>query len=262
MKVKIQGLSFSYKDHKVLEDLSFCVGDGELVCVLGPNGVGKSTLFRCLLGIQKGYTGKIFIDERESSQIPPKDMAKYLAYIPQYSTPVFAYTVFQMVLMGTTAGMGLFSHPGKKQEKKALDALKLLGIEHLREKCINEISGGERQLVLIARAIAQNARILVMDEPTANLDYGNQVRVMQMIQKLARQGYSVVMSTHNPDQAFLYGSRVLVLKSGRILSQGPPGEALSEEILSKVYGVEVSIQMVPGKEQDYYLCVPGKRRCV
>lgn len=260
MKVEIQQLSFSYKDHKVLENLSFYIERGELVCILGPNGVGKSTLFRCLLGIQKGYTGKILIDQKETSQISARDMARYLAYIPQYSSPVFSYTVFQIVLMGTTASLGFFSHPGKKQEEKALEALSLLGIEHLKEKYVSEISGGERQLVLIARAIAQDARVFVMDEPTANLDYGNQIRVMQVIQKLVQQGYSILMSTHNPEQAFLYGSRVLVLKGGRILSQGIPKEALSEEILSQTYGVEVAIQVVKDEEQEYYLCIPGKRR--
>lgn len=260
MKIEVTDLSFSYGAHEVLKGLSFSVSDGELLCVLGQNGVGKSTLFRCLLGLQRGWRGEIRIDGRDIRRLSAREAARYLAYIPQYASPVFAYTVFQMTLMGTTSQLGTFSSPGKREEERALAALDTLGISYLKDKRVGEISGGERQLTLIARAIAQDARLLIMDEPTANLDYGNQVRVMQVIEALAGEGYSILMSTHNPDQAFLYGTRVLMLKDGGILSQGTPREALTEEILRRAYGVEIRIRAFSDNETEYRICVPAKRR--
>lgn len=260
MKIEIEKLAFSYGAHEVLKGLTFTVTEGELLCILGPNGVGKSTLFRCLLGLQRGWSGRIVIDGTDIRKLSARQMARYLAYIPQYSSPVFSYTAFQMVLMGTTSHLGMFASPGKREEERSLEALETLGISHLKDKRIGEISGGERQLVLIARAIAQDARLLIMDEPTANLDYGNQVRVMQVVGELTQQGYSILMSTHNPDQAFLYGTRVLMLKDGAVLSQGTPREALTEEVLYQAYGVEIGIHTFADGDQEYHLCVPAGRR--
>ncbi|MBS6559698.1 MAG: ABC transporter ATP-binding protein [Clostridiales bacterium] len=260
MKMDIKNLSFSYGNHTVINNISFTIKDGEFLCILGPNGVGKSTLFRCILGLQKGFAGEILVNGTNLLKIPPKELAHHLAYIPQYANPVFSYTVFQLVLMGTTSQIGTFRHPKKREEERAMTALELLGIAHLKEKRASEISGGERQLTLIARAIAQNAHLLIMDEPTANLDYGNQVRVLQVIESLTKKGYSIMMSTHNPDQAFLYGTRVLMLKNGTILSQGSPKEALTEEVLQKAYGIEIGIKSFIEQDREYHLCIPTKRR--
>lgn len=259
MKMEIENLTFSYGSHEVLKGLTFTVTEGELLCILGPNGVGKSTLFRCLLGLQRGWKGSICIDGEDIRKLTARQTARYLAYIPQYSSPVFSYTVFQMVLMGTTSQTGMFSSPGKKEEERSLAALEALGIGYLKNKRIGEISGGERQLVLIARAIAQDAQLLIMDEPTANLDYGNQVRVMQVIGELVQQGYSIVMSTHNPDHAFLYGTQVLMLKDGAVISQGTPREALTEEVLHRAYGVKIGIHTFWEDDREYHLCVPKAR---
>lgn len=256
MKMEIENLTFSYGSHEVLKGLTFTVTEGELLCILGPNGVGKSTLFRCLLGLQRGWKGSICIDGEDIRKLTARRTARYLAYIPQYSSPVFSYTVFQMVLMGTTSQTGMFSSPGKKEEERSLAALEALGIGYLKNKRIGEISGGERQLVLIARAIAQDAQLLIMDEPTANLDYGNQVRVMQVIGELVQKGYSIVMSTHNPDHAFLYSTQVLMLKDGAVISQGTPTEALTEEVLRRAYGVEIGIHTFWKDNREYHLCVP------
>ncbi|MBQ9931975.1 MAG: ABC transporter ATP-binding protein, partial [Firmicutes bacterium] len=168
--MKIQDLCFSYGDHEVLKGIDFTAEYGEFLSVLGPNGVGKSTLFRCMLGLLSPQKGGAFIDGKPIAGMAAAQLARHIAYIPQSHNPVFNFKIFDVVLMGTTAQTGKFSAPGKKQVHQVEEALKKLGIFHLRDRGYANISGGERQLVLIARAIAQQAKILVMDEPSANLD--------------------------------------------------------------------------------------------
>lgn len=256
MILSLQNLTFSYQNHRVLHNVSFSIKEGEFFCILGPNGVGKSTLFRCILGINTAYKGEIQIENKTLRVYTAKELAQYISYIPQYTTPIFSYTVFQVVLMGTTAKLSMFGNPQKKQEEKALFALRQLGIEMLKNKRIDEISGGERQLVLIARAIAQDAKLIIMDEPTANLDYGNQVRVLEILQYLTKKGYSILMSTHNPEHAFLYGTYVVMLKNGEIVSKGTPQEALTEQVLSDTYGVEIGLRQIVDGKRTYQICIP------
>ncbi|MEG1500783.1 MAG: ABC transporter ATP-binding protein [Clostridiales bacterium] len=257
VSIQIENISFAYGNHQVLRDISFSALPGDLLCVLGPNGVGKSTLFRCMLGLQNGYYGgKIQVDGENIQDLSATDLAKKIAYIPQYHTPAFHYTVFNTVLMGTTPLFGRLSSPGKEHEKAVMEALDQFGIAHLRDRSCIQISGGERQLTLLARAIVQQAKILVLDEPTANLDYGNQIRVMREICKLAEKGYSIIISTHNPEHALLYANQVLVLLDGGVLRFGKPNEVVTSDLLRQIYRVDVSLEEIKSNTQTVRVCVP------
>ena len=173
MAIDVRTLSFSYGGAPVLQNVSFSARGGEVIALLGPNGVGKSTLFRCLLGFLKPQRGEVRIDGKALSDFSRRALAREIAYIPQSYSPTFNYTVRESVLMGVTAKLGALEGPTAAQQALVMRTLSQLGIAHLAERGSRKISGGERQLMLIARALVQNARVLIMDEPTANLDYGN-----------------------------------------------------------------------------------------
>jgi iron complex transport system ATP-binding protein len=254
MSIQIKELSFSYGAHRVLDGVSFSAEAGSLLAVLGPNGVGKSTLFQCILGLLPNYRGMITVNGEDAKKIGIQEMARRVAYIPQSHSPVFNYSVSDIVLMGTTAQVSAVRNPGRGQTALADAALDRLGIGHLRNRGYTRISGGERQLVLIARALAQNAKILVMDEPTSSLDYGNQIRILTHVKKLTAEGYTVIQSTHNPDQTFLFADRVLALSKGHILKQGRPADVISEALIKTLYGVEVEVQSLCGDRAR--VCLP------
>lgn len=238
MGIEVKNLSYSYKNREnILNDISFSVEQGEYLCLLGPNGVGKSTLFKCMMGLLPGYRGEIRLDGEEIRTLSPRQLAKKAAYIPQSTGVSFSYSVEEMVLMGTTPQMGRFASPGKRERQAAWRALEKLHIESLAGRVFSQLSGGERQLVLIARALAQGTRLLIMDEPTSSLDYGNQLRVMQRVQALARQGYMILLSSHNPQQALLFADRILALHDGAILADGAPREVITPALLQTLYGI-------------------------
>ena len=256
MSVEVKDLCFSYGSREVLRGLSFSARQGDLVAVLGPNGVGKSTLFHCMLGFLRPQAGEIRLNGQDIQTLSSADMAKNIAYIPQNASPVFNYTVLDAVLMGLSNSLGLFQMPGREQREKAWQALESLGIAHLAGRGCQQISGGERQLMLIARALVQDARILIMDEPTASLDYGNSFRVMQRIGQLGQAGYTVLFSTHEPNQAFRYASRVLAMKDGQLLTEGAPKEVLTGEVLSRLYHIAVAVRETDVDGASYYVSIP------
>lgn len=255
MRMRIENLHFSYGNHEVLKGVSFGVEDRGFVSLLGPNGAGKSTLFRCMLGLLEPSAGSVHICGRDIRNMPPAELSHRVAYIPQSHTPVFNFSVFDMVLMGTTAQMPRFAAPGKKQKELAEAAMERMGISHLRNRGCSNISGGERQLALIARAIAQQAKILVMDEPSASLDYGNKLRVMETVKSLTQDDYTIIQSTHDPDQAYLYSDQILALYDGIILACGTPRDTVSSELISTLYGVDVEVCSMHG--DDVRVCVPA-----
>lgn len=236
--ISVRNLSFSYGSHRVLEDISFDASPGEMLCILGANGAGKSTLFKCILGLLKGYKGSVTVDGRPLEGMSAKEKALIIAYIPQATRPAFAYNVMDMVLMGTTARMQGMMSPGTDERALATEALRRVGIEHLAERDYTKISGGEQQLVLIARALAQGAKILIMDEPTSSLDYGNQVRTQQQLRGLVEEGYTIIQSTHNPEQTFSYADRVLCIKDGRVYAEGRPEDVMDEKLIKDIYGID------------------------
>ena len=241
MILSVQNLTFSYADHTVLEDVSFDVDRGEFLSLLGPNGVGKSTLFRCMLGTLTGYRGQVLVEGQEIRTLPQSQRARRIAYIPQIHRPTFGYTVLDTVLMGTTRHLSPFASPKQTQMEAALDALDRVGVSALSDRSFAHLSGGEQQLVLIARALAQQSDILIMDEPTSALDYGNQLRVLQQVRALSREGYTVLLSTHNPQHALTFADRVLALHQGAVAAHGPAREVLTPALIRRLYRVETAL---------------------
>ena len=254
MSIEVKNLSFSYADRPVLHDICFSVGRGEFLSILGPNGVGKSTLFRCILGLLSGYTGQVLVDGTDARSFSVREAARHIAYIPQSSHPIFNYSVFDIVLMGRTSGLSTFRSPGKQDVEKCRWALDKIGISRLEERCFHRLSGGEQQLVLIARALVQDAPVLMLDEPTANLDFGNQILVLEQARNLAREGYTVIQTTHHPEQSYQFSDRILAIQKGRVLTEGKPEQVLTEETMKALYGVDVDV--VSLYEDHARICIP------
>lgn len=253
--MNVENLSFAYGDHKVLHEISFSVEYGEFLSVLGPNGVGKSTLFRCMLGLLEPTAGAAYVDGQKVAGMSARQLAEKIAYIPQSHHPVFNFSVYDMVLMGTTAQTGSFASPGRRQRSLANKALDRLGIFDLADRGYSNLSGGERQLVLIARAIAQEAKVLVMDEPSAALDFGNRMRVMRTVRDLTRDGYAVIQSTHDPEQAYMYSDKILALRGGRIAAFGTPQDTMDASLISALYGTEVEVCSM--RDDKIRVCIPA-----
>jgi iron complex transport system ATP-binding protein len=257
MTVEVRDLHFSYGTRQVLKGIRFSAGPGELVSVLGKNGAGKSTMFRCIMGFLRTAPNAVRIDGADVASMDRRALAGKLAYIPQTLSPVFNHTVLETVLMGFSGRIGFGRAPDKRHAAAALDMLESLGIAHLRDRGCAEISGGERQLAFLARALVQDARILIMDEPTANLDYGHRHSALARARKLAAAGYTVVMSTHSPEQAFLYATKVAALSDGRIIAEGTPEKALTRELLERLYGVRVELREISYAGRTVKICLPA-----
>ncbi len=256
MSIEVKNLSFSYGDHPVLHDISFSVGKGEFLSILGPNGVGKSTLFRCVLGLLSGYSGQVLVDGIDAREFTVREAARHIAYIPQTSRPIFNYSVFDIVLMGRTSNLSPFRSPGKEDKEKCQWALDKVGITRLSERCYHRLSGGEQQLALIARALVQDAPCLMLDEPTANLDFGNQLLVLEQARALAREGYTVIQTTHHPEQSYMFSDRILAIQHGRVLTEGSPEHVLTQKTMFDLYGVDVDV--VSLYEDKARICIPVK----
>jgi len=255
LSLNVSHVSFSYGRRPVLDDVTVSVAEGEMVSVVGPNGVGKSTLFHCILGLLNRYRGKIEIGNRDVRTMDIREMAKLVAYIPQSHYPSFNFSVFDMVLMGTSNQISSVSVPKKKQMQLVESALERMGITALAERGYTRISGGERQLVLIARALVQQTRILILDEPTANLDFGNQIKVLTQIQSLAREGYTVIQSTHNPEQAFMFSDSIVALYGGKVLASGAPADIVNGDLIRQLYGVETKVESL--YSDKVRVCIPS-----
>jgi ABC-type cobalamin/Fe3+-siderophores transport system ATPase subunit len=242
-----------YRNCRVLHDVSLTIDDGEIVCLLGPNGSGKTTLFKAILGLLP-FQGELSIDSRPLSSISRRQRAQLLGYVPQIHIPPFPFTVLDVVLAGRTPCIGTFSAPSEKDRNFAREALRMLSIERLIERNYAQLSGGERQLVLIARALAQSPKFLILDEPTSHLDFGNQFRIIQIIRSLAQKKMGIVFTTHVPDHAFMCATKVVGLISGRIAAYGKPSEALTKTLLSEMYGIEVNVVTL---SQGGCVCTPS-----
>ena len=258
MRLDVQDLAFGYPGKEVGREVSFGLAGGEILCLLGPNGGGKTTLFKTILRLLAPRRGRVDVDGEPVASWSRRRLARVFGYVPQAQLGGFPFTVAEIVLMGRTAHIAPFATPSRGDRAIAEDMLAVLGIGHLAARPYTEISGGERQLTLIARALAQEPAILVMDEPTASLDFGNQVRVLGEIEQLARRGIAVMLSTHDPDHAFLCAHRVALLHQGRLARLGPPDEVITRESLREVYGVEVTVTEVPRADgRVARVCIPA-----
>lgn len=254
--LEVRSLSFGFPGRTVGREVGFSLAAGETLCVLGPNGGGKTTLFRTILGLLEPHGGEILFDGASLRSMSRAQVARLAGYVPQGHSAYFAFTLLEFVLMGRTSRLGVFATPGKADREIAERALESLGIAQLAGKSVTEISGGERQLALVARALAQEPRLLVMDEPTASLDFGNRVRVLEKIGELAAAGISILFSTHDPDQAFQSADRALLLGEGRALEIGRPREVIRTDTLKRLYGVSVQIVAIEGGR---HTCLPALR---
>ncbi len=251
--ISAHDLGFGYPEKAVGRGVNLEVLPGEIVCLLGPNGSGKTTLFKTLLGLIPMQSGQVKIAGTSLQAMSRQEIARAIAYVPQAHAAHFPYRVIDMVVMGRTAHLGPFAAPSEHDRAKAHEALALLGIDDLAERPYTRISGGQRQMALIARALAQETALIVMDEPTASLDFGNQVKVLSQVRQLALRGFGIILSTHAPDHAFATASRVLLLHNGGIIAQGAPAEVLTPEKLRTVYGVNVTIETIAG---GHTICAP------
>lgn len=259
MLLQLQDVSGGYGKGDIVKHISCEAERGDILCLAGPNGCGKTTLFRLILGSLPLSGGRILIDGKDHSKLSPRELANQIAYIPQYHSPVFSYTVLEVVLMGRASHFSAFDTPRAVDRDAAFEALYKVNALDLASKKYTSLSGGQRQLALIARAICQSAKILVMDEPSASLDYANQQLLMDVITDLASNGYCIIMSTHSPEHPASAGTRVLMMKQGFSAAFGTPSEVITPENLQAVYGIEMDVITL----KDRYglsrtICLPVK----
>ena len=230
MLLTIENVFGGYGNGDVLKGISCNADYGDVLCLLGPNGCGKTTLFRMMLGTLPVTDGKIAIDGKNIHDFTTKALANMIAYI-----------VLDVVIMGRASHFSAFETPKEPDREAAFSALEKVNALHLANKKYTSLSGGQRQLVLIARAICQSAKIFIMDEPAANLDYANHQLLMNVISGLARQGYCIIMSTHSPEHPFSVGTKVLLMKTGKVVGFGTPKEVITSETLQSVYDIEMDV---------------------
>jgi ABC-type cobalamin/Fe3+-siderophores transport system ATPase subunit len=241
MRLSVEDVTAGYGRKTVVHGISLAIESGEVLCLLGANGSGKTTLFKTILGLLRPSAGRVCIDGADIAHCSRVALARALGYVPQAHTPPFPFRVRDVVLMARSAHLRVFSSPGRRDVAVAEAALERLNILRLADELYTEVSGGERQLVLIARALTQESQILVLDEPTSSLDFGNQALVLRHIKELAAGGLGLLMTTHVPNQAFLCASRVALLKHGRMLALDRPEVALTQECLQEAYGTPLRI---------------------
>ena len=256
--LEVEGIRYSYRPRswEVLQGVSFTLDDGEILCLLGSNGTGKTTLLRCMLGFEKPKAGSITVDGIDMGRLSVKQRAHHMAYVPQYSSLAFPYTAREVVLMGRVSHLQGASGHSDADMQATDEALERLQVTRLANKRYQEMSGGEKQMVLVARALAQQAKTLVMDEPTANLDYHNQVKILAAIKHLAGEGLRILMTSHYPDHAFLACSTVALMNGGRIQKLGKPDDVVTSESLTELYDTPVCVTKTRVGSEWFKTCIP------
>ena len=241
----VVNLGFGYPHHPVGHGMHLRLEAGEIVALLGPNGSGKTSLLRTILGALRPLDGDVLVDGASIRTWPRARLARWLAYVPQAHAGLFPFTTLDVVLMGRTAHLRAFAVPSRRDRELALAVLDQLGVAGLAPRIFTELSGGERQLVLVARALAQQPRVLLMDEPAASLDFGNQIRLLDEVAALRRQGIGILMSTHHPDHARRVADRVVLIKRGRKVGEGAPAPVLVPGVLADLYDIDVARLSLP-----------------
>jgi iron complex transport system ATP-binding protein len=257
MSLTITDLSCGYHGVPLFSNFNLTVDKGDIVCLLGPNGVGKTTLFKTILGFIRPESGHITIDGKDSTTLSRRTFAAHVAYVPQTSETPFPLKTIDVVLTGCAGQLSIFDTPHETDYKRAHQILNELGVDHLSHRQFDELSGGERQMVLIARALMQNAQILIMDEPTSALDFGNQMRVLSCVKHLAQHGHGILMTSHNPDHAYLCGSSAtLIMDNGSIVS-GSVEDVVTADNLQKTYHIDIGVYDVQEDDGTHIrTCIP------
>lgn len=257
MKLELNNLSCGYEKIPVIKNVTETVNAGEICCILGENGVGKSTLFKTILKLLPPVEGDISIDGERINSWSHRKLASKMAYVAQSHTPPFAYSVDEVIMMGRIGKMGPFSTPGKKDKEIVDKIISDMDIEFLKGKAYTEISGGERQLVMIAKALAQEPECLVLDEPTANLDYGNKVIVLNTLKRLSESGMSIIFTTHDPEQALLLNAKTLILFKTEPVVCGPANEVVNERSLKSAYNANIRVvEIIDDQGNPVRVCLP------
>lgn len=246
MNLTVKNGSFGYQKSAapIFENINFSVDSGEILAILGPNGAGKTTLLRCITGMLKWTAGESLLDGEPIRGMSPKKLWSRMAYVPQAKSASSAYTAFETVLLGRSGRLSAFSTPGKADIQKAEEVMDLLGIRHLAQKKCSAISGGELQMVLIARALASEPQVLILDEPESNLDFKNQLIVLDAMSKLASEGMTCIFNTHYPAHALQRSSKALILSKGGGYEFGPTAKVVTEAAIRRSFGVEAVIGAV------------------
>ena len=256
MIIEAENLNFSYSKNgkQILQDVSLSLDEGEVMSILGPNGAGKSTLLNLLATLSVPDSGTVKLCGKDTAKMKPKEVASILSYVPQTHTPAFSYTVFNFVLMGRAPKVGMFEKPKAEDFEIVEKVLEEVGIAELADKPYTEISGGERQQATIARALVQEPKAILFDEPTAHLDYGNQLKTLRVINSLREKGYAVIITTHNPDHAIMLGGTTAILDRTGHLTVGDSEKILTEETLKGVYGTNLRLTYL--ENVGRYVCIP------
>jgi iron complex transport system ATP-binding protein len=240
--ITLENISCGYGKKEILADVNISIQEAQLTCLIGKNGVGKTTLFKTILGLLPALKGQIKFNGKNIHSLSCAELARQISYVPQAHGAPFPFKVLDVVLMGQHVHTsGFFGKPAKHNVDIAVECIQALRIEKLMHKNFSKISGGEKQMVLIARAMAQQPRFIAMDEPTANLDLGNQVRVLKVAQILKEKGYGVIMNTHSPEQALQFADNLIMLKKGGIAKVGIPSEIIRSETVSDLYNTPVEL---------------------
>ncbi|NPV63503.1 MAG: ABC transporter ATP-binding protein [Methanotrichaceae archaeon] len=241
IKLQAKDLTFSYNSHPILDHVNFQIAPGKLVTIVGPNGSGKSTLIKCIDRITTPKGGSILIDRKDVTKMTRMDVARYLSYVPQNSVRVFPTNVFDTVLMGRRPHIGWMG--SDRDEEKVWEVLRLLNIEALAMSNFNELSGGQQQKALIARALVQEAEVMLLDEPTSNLDIWHQLDVMNVIRDVVKKkGLTALMALHDLNLASTFSDRIIMMKKGRIVAAGDPASVITAENIASVYRVEAAVK--------------------
>jgi iron complex transport system ATP-binding protein len=239
MSLQAQDIYFSYGNKPVLRGASLQVKSGQIMALLGGNGQGKSTLLKMMLGLLTPREGSVTLHGKAIHDYSAADLAQHIAYVPQVHAAPFPYTVQDVVMMGRIPANGLMHSTSTTDKDIVAQVIDRMGIAALAQHAYTDISGGQRQLTLIARALAQGATTLILDEPVNGLDYGNQVRLLTDLSSLANEGYTIVMTTHQPEHALLAATHVAILENGDVTMQGPASQIVTAHTISKLYGVKV-----------------------
>ncbi|MDO4590812.1 MAG: ABC transporter ATP-binding protein [Slackia sp.] len=254
--LSVRDLTCGYRRKVIVNNADFELERGRFACIIGTNGCGKTTLLKTILGLLPPMGGAAFVNGRDIARLSDAERARMIAYIPQAHTPPFPFSVADVVLMGRTPHIGRFSSVSHHDKRVAWDALCMLGIEHLAERTYTKLSGGQQQLVLIARALAQQPEVIVMDEPTASLDFGNQQIVLSRMKELSRCGATVLMVTHDPAHAVYCADSVIVVQNGRIAHIGTPEETITKQRMEAIYQTPIHVADVPVDGRTRRVCIP------